>query len=520
MMRLHDFLDYQARDYPDKDYAIFGDQVMSYEDARLMSNRIGNALIELGLEKGDRVAYLSKNSLEYPLIMFGSSRAGVVPVPLNYRLAPLELKYIINDSEAKALIVSSEYVDDMNSVRDQFTTVEHFIVADYSPAEGFEAFYPWVKSSAETRPDREITPADPLYQMYTSGTTGNPKGAVLLQGSVTTQVHQFQYRRPREVGERNLIVAPMYHAAAAITTLATVAATGTLVIKEAFDPVDVIKELSEGEIVHVTLVPAMIQACLVMVPDAAERSYDMLKTISYGASPIAEETLRNAISVFECEFWQGYGMTETTAVLAQLSHDDHVKALDGNAHLLLAAGRPILGTQIKIVDGDDNEVPVGTVGEICGRGPQIMSRYWNLDEATEKALKGGWMHTGDAGRLDEEGYIYIEDRLKDMIISGGENVYPREIENCIFEHEAIADCGVIGIPSEKWGETIHAVVVLKADKQVSEEEIIAHCRERIAHFKCPRSIEVIDELPRNPSGKVLKKDLRKKHWGDQARGVS
>jgi fatty-acyl-CoA synthase len=520
MMRLHDFLDYQARDYPDVDFAIYGEKVMSYEDARRLSNQIGNALIEIGLEKGDRVAYLSKNSIEYPALLFGCSRAGVAPVPLNYRLAPLELKYIINDSEAKALIVSPEYVDDMNSVRDQFDTVKHFIVADHNPAEGFEAFYPWVKSSPETEPQREVTPDDDLYQMYTSGTTGNPKGAVLLHRAVTTQIHQFQYRRPREIGERNLIVAPMYHAAAAITTLATVAAVGTLVIKEAFDPVDVIEELSKGNIVHVTLVPAMIQACLVNVPDAAERSYDSLKTISYGASPIAEETLRNAMDVFQCEFWQGYGMTETTAVLAQLSHDDHLKALDGNPHILLAAGRAVLGTQIKIVDDDDNEVPPGTVGEICGRGPQIMSGYWNLDEATEKALKGGWMHTGDAGRVDEEGYIYIEDRVKDMIISGGENVYPREIENCIFQHQAIADCGVIGIPSEKWGETIHAVIVLKKDATLELEEIIEFCRERIAHFKCPKTVEFIDELPRNPSGKVLKKDLRKKHWGDQARGVS
>lgn len=396
MMRLHDFLDYQARDYPDLDFAIYGDKVMSYDDACLMSNRIGNALVGLGLAKGDRVAYLSKNSLEYPVLMFGCSRAGVAPVPLNYRLAPLELVYIINDSDAKALIVSPEYVDDINSVRDQLTSVKHFIVADHNAAEGFEAFYPWVKDSAETPPDLEISPDDDLYQMYTSGTTGNPKGAVLKHAAVTSQIHQFQYRRPREPGERNLIVAPMYHAAAAITTLATVAATGTLVIKEAFDPEDVIKELSEGDIVHVTLVPAMIQACLVMVPDVAELSYEKLKTISYGASPIAEETLRKAMDIFKCEFWQGYGMTETTAVLAQLSHDDHIKALDGNAHILLAAGRPILGTQVKIVDDDDNEVPLGTVGEICGRGPQIMSGYWNLDEATEKALKGGWMHTGDA----------------------------------------------------------------------------------------------------------------------------
>ena len=520
MMLLHDFLDFQARDYPDLDFAIFGDRTMSYDEALLLTNRVGNALVGLGLEKGDRVAYLSKNSIEYPIFMIGASRAGVAPVPLNYRLAPPEWKYIIDDSAAKVLIVSPEYVDDVNAIRDQLTTVEHYIVVDHKPADGFEAFYPWIQSHADTPPEREVFPDDDLYQMYTSGTTGKPKGAVLTHCAVTMHIHQLRYRRNREPGERNLIVAPMYHTAAATTAWVTISAAGTLCIKEGFDPVDVVRELSEGDIVHVTLVPAMIQACLVAVPDAGERSYEKLQTISYGASPIAEDTLRKAMDVFKCEFWQGYGMTETTAVLTQLSYDDHLRALDGNPHLLLAAGRPILATKVKIVDDKGDEVPRGTVGEICGRGPQIMSGYWNLPEATEEALQGGWMHTGDAGRMDEEGYIYIEDRVKDMIITGGENVYPREIENCIFQHEAVADCAAIGIPSERWGESIHAVIALKQDAQLSPDEIIEFCRERIAHFKCPKSVEFIDELPRNASGKVLKRELREKHWGEQKRGVS
>jgi len=520
MMLLHDFLDYQARDFPDLEYASFEDRSITYEEARLLTNKIGNALIQLGLEKGDRIAYLSKNSLEYPLLMMGGSRSGVAPVPLNYRLAPPEWKYVIDDSAAKALFVSPEFVEGVNLIRDQLSTVEHFIVVGHDAADGFEAFYPWIESQADTPPEREIFPDDDLYQMYTSGTTGNPKGAVLTHSSVTTQIHQFQYRRNRERGERNLIVAPMYHTAATTTAWGTMAAAGTLCIKEAFDPMDVLHELSEGGIAHVTLVPAMIQACLVAAPEAGDRSYESLQTISYGASPIAEETLRKAMDLFKCEFWQGYGMTETTAVLTQLSHDDHLRALDGNAQLLLSAGRAILGTKIKIVDDKDNEVPCGTIGEICGRGPQIMSGYWNLPEETEKALKGGWMHTGDAGRIDEEGYVYIEDRLKDMIISGGENIYPREIENCLFQHEAIADCAAIGIPSERWGEAVHAVIALKPDAKITADEIVAFCRDRIAGYKCPKTVEFIDELPRNASGKVLKRKLREKHWGGQSRGVS
>jgi acyl-CoA synthetase (AMP-forming)/AMP-acid ligase II len=520
MMRLHDFLEYHARENPNQDFAIFGDTKLTYAEADALANQFANALIAQGLQKGDRIAYLSKNSLEYPVVFYGCSKAGVVPVPLNFRLAPPEWAYIINDSGAKLLLVSPEYAEGIDSVRDTLETVSDYVIMGSAPADGYRSFYDWIGEQSTTSPDRHIESTDELYQMYTSGTTGNPKGAVLLQEGATSQVHQFQYAIGRNPGERTLVVAPMYHAAAGITFMAAVAAGGTLYIMEDFHPVEAVRVLSEENIAHATLVPAMIQACLVMVPDAASRNYDSLRTMAYGASPIAEETLRNAISVFGCEFYQAYGMTETTAVLTILSDVDHQRALQGEPHLLLSAGRPLLGAEIKIVDDDDNTVTPGTVGEICGRGPQIMNGYWNLPEASEKALVDGWMHTGDAGRLDEEGFLYVEDRVKDMIISGGENVYPREVENCLFQHEAVADCAVIGIPDEKWGETIKAIICLKGENEPSIEEFIAFCRERIAHYKCPTSVDFIAELPRNASGKVLKKDLREKYWEGQGRRVS
>ena len=520
MMLLHDFLEYQARVQPDTDFAIFEGKSISYAEADAQANQVANALIAEGLNKGDRVGFLSKNSLEFPVLFYGCSKAGVVPVPLNYRLAAPEWSYIINDAQAKLLIVSDEYAPGIDSVRGELAQVKSYIELPGDPVDGYTAYNDWIGAQSATKPRLDISPDDDVYQMYTSGTTGHPKGAVVRHRNVVSHCLQFQTAIARAAGERTLVVAPLYHAAGSITAMVAVATGGTLFVMEDFIPPQVVDALSNEQIVHATLVPAMIQACLVMVPDAAERNYDTLRTMAYGASPISEETLRNAVNVFKCDFSQAYGMTETTAVLTVLAASDHERAMAGDTHLLLSAGRPMLGTEVKIVDDDDNELGPNEIGEICGRGPQIMKGYWNLDEASEKALKGGWMHTGDAGRIDEEGYLYVEDRVKDMIISGGENVYPREVENCLFEHAAVADAAVIGIPDEKWGETVKAIVVLKADQEATPDELIAHSRERIAHYKCPTSVEFIEELPRNASGKVLKRELREKYWEGQGRRVS
>ncbi len=241
MIVLHDFLDYHARDYPDLEFAKFGDRLIHYDEALSMANRVANALIASGLKKGDRIAYLSKNSLEYPVFLFGASKAGTPPVSLNYRLAPPEWSYIINDAGAKALFVSPHYVDAINSIRGDLESIEKFIVIDHEPVDGYDAFHPWIEKQEDSAPDREILPEDDLYQMYTSGTTGHPKGAVLTHCAVTMHIHQFQYRRRREPGEYNLIVAPMYHAAASTTTSATVASRGAMQIMEDFDPVEVVR---------------------------------------------------------------------------------------------------------------------------------------------------------------------------------------------------------------------------------------------------------------------------------------
>jgi fatty-acyl-CoA synthase len=303
-------------------------------------------------------------------------------------------------------------------------------------------------------------------------------------------------------------------------TFSTVWFGGSLFIFEDFHPVHAVQAMSDERIGRALLVPAMIQACLVMVPDVAKRRYDALRYIVYGASPISEATLSHAIDVFGCDFLQGYGMTETTAAVTYLLPSDHKRALAGRPELLLSAGRAMVGTEVRVVDANDQPVPTGEVGEIVARGPQMMRGYWNLPDATREALRGGWMHTGDAGRMDADGYLFISDRVKDMIVSGGENVYPREVEEVLFQHPAIADVAVIGVPDDKWGETVKAIVVLREGNAADAEAILAHCHGRLAGYKRPRSVDFVTELPRNPSGKVLKRELREPYWAGRTRRVS
>jgi fatty-acyl-CoA synthase len=297
------------------------------------------------------------------------------------------------------------------------------------------------------------------------------------------------------------------------------AAGGCLYLQADFKPAEVVRALSEEKLGMAILVPAMIQACLTAVPDAAGRAYPDLRLIHYGASPIAEQTLRRAMEVFKCQFSQGYGMTEMTAAITVLAWSDHQRALREAPGLLLSAGRPILGTEVRIADLHGQPLPNGVVGEILARGPQMMKGYWNQPEASAEALRGGWMHTGDAGMMDGDGYVYIQDRVKDMIVSGGESIYPRVVEEVLYRHPAIAEAAVIGVPDERWGETVKAVVVLRPGATATSEEIMEFCRDKIGGFERPRSVDFVEALPRTPTGKVLKRVLREPYWSGQARQV-
>ena len=516
-MRLHDFFEYNARTRPQHPCMVDGERRLSYGEVRGEMNRLVNALRAAGLEPGDRFAYLSRNSADMAIAFLAASKSGCVALPLNWRLAPVEWRRIIVQAGARLVIAQAEFAPAFDQARADSPSAFYLIGEG---RRGWNDYRAWVGAQPDRAEGTRTGDDMPLYQMYTSGTTGEPKGAVLPQRSVLSNSIQTLavFDRRFCAADRTLIVMPMFHAGASSFVIGTLVAGATMVIHRDFNARALVDELAAG-ITIVNLVPAMIQMAL-LVPDVAQRDYSRLHTMIYGASPIAEETLRQALQVFRCQFYQGYGQTEASACLTFLNNDDHARALRDKPELLLSAGRPIAGTEIRIVDGDGRDLPAGEVGEVIARGPQLMQGYWDKPAETAATLAGGWLRTGDAGRLDDEGYLYICDRVKDMIISGGENIYPREIENVLFEHAAVADAAVIGIPDAKYGETVLAVVVRRAGTEVSADDIVAHCRRSLGGYKLPRRVEFVATLPRNPSGKVLKKELRMPYWQNQKRNVS
>ena len=520
-MLLHHIIEKHAENKPEAPFSEFNSRKMSYKEANSMANKFANALKNTGLKKGDRFTYLSKNSDEYAVMYYAASKVGIVPVPLNYRLADAEWEYIINNSESKIVICrNQEYVDRVNSFKANLPLVTKCIASNANlPDESWLGFDDWIKDEADNNPNEDINNDDAVYQMYTSGTTGRPKGVIIVQSNVIANINQTENWVERIDKIKNLLVAPVYHAAAAINLLNTVSRGGSIVVHEDFNPVEVAKTLSEQNITNTVMVPAMIQACIYMVPDIDKMYFSNLDHISYGGSPISPEVLTKAMDVFKCDFGQGFGMTENVAVLCFLTFEDHKEALADKPHLLKSCGRPVEGCTIEIRDSNEKEVPRGTIGQVCAHGPQVMKGYWKKEEASKETLAGGWLHTGDAGRMDEEGYVYIEDRIKDMIVSGGENIYSIEVESALMEHPEITDAAVIGVPDEKFGEAVKAFIVTKDGKKIEQEEVIEFSKKLIAGYKTPKSVDIVEIIPRNPSGKILKKVLREPFWEGKDRQV-
>jgi acyl-CoA synthetase (AMP-forming)/AMP-acid ligase II len=519
-VRLHDFFDYWTREQPAEDFVVAGGRSLSYADAGAVANRLASRLVAAGCGKGSRVAVLAKNADWYLLLYFAAAKAGAVLLPLNWRLAPREWVAILADAQPSVLIVDQDHVAAVDDIRPELEGIDSFVAEGAADARGWESLDRWLAEGPATRPAVDVSAADPLYQMYTSGTTGTPKGAVLSHGAVTANVAQVHLAHTAGPGDRGLVVLPMFHAAVIPAALSVVCFGGTAFVLDAFDPEQVVGILERERIGLATLVPAMLQACLVTVDDVAARRYDALRSIYYGASPIAEDTLRRAIEAFGCGFVQSYGMTEAAQALTFLSAADHRAALDGRPELLMSAGRPAAGTTLQVVDEADHEVAPGDRGEISARGPQLMSGYWRRADETTETLRDGWLRTGDIGRIDDDGYLFVEDRVKDMVVSGGENVYPRMVESVLFEHPAIADAAVIGVPDARWGEAVKAVVALRPGMRCTEAELLDFCRPRLGGFERPRSVDFMPTLPRTPTGKVLKRVLREPYWVGHQRRVS
>jgi acyl-CoA synthetase (AMP-forming)/AMP-acid ligase II len=487
-------------------------RLTTYAEADRLTRQLIALLQARDIAPGDRISWLGKNRDTYFLLYIAAARMGAVMVPIGWRLAPREIAYILSDTEAKLVFADADFVDTANAVAAELSTNPEVIEAEAArtAAGGFEP--------------ADYTPPglhDPVLQLYTSGTTGNPKGAMLTNTNLLGLLgpgkaagldwHHF------EADDCMLVAMPCAHiGGTGLVNIATANGVRSFVQAE-FSPVGVLEAIEAGA-THLFIVPAALQM-VVQHPRAATTDFSNCKYLMYGAAPMPLELLKEAVRTMPTtKFLQFYGMTETSGTISVLPAEDHT--LEGNQRMR-SAGKACPGVAIEVRDADNREVPRGEIGEVCILSPTNMPGYWKLPEATAKTIDpDGWLHTGDAGVMDADGYIYIQDRIKDMIISGGENVYPAEVESAIYGHPAIAEVAVIGIPSAKWGEEVKACVVAKPGHEVDEADVIAWTRERIAAFKAPKSVDVIPLMPRNASGKILRRELRAPYWDGQERQVS
>jgi long-chain acyl-CoA synthetase len=511
-----DFVRHWAKETPDHPALRWGDQQLTYRQLDERSSRVARALAGDGVGPGDRVAFLDKNSPEQVELYFGAAKLNAVPCPVNFRLAGPEIAVIVADSGAKVFAVGGEFLPSVEMVAGELPATKILAIGD---VDGRPSFADWRDAHPADDPHLAQAPDDVAYQLYSSGTTGRPKGVQITQSNLAAALSLY----PGLLGLRSdaviMVAMPLYHIGGGGWVLAGHAVGATNVLVREAVPSELVALIAAERITHTFLVPAVLQFML-SVPGAADQDYSSLRNILYGASPISEKTLAASIDTFKCGFVQAYGLTESTGTVACLREADH-DPHGPNRHRLRSVGLPIPGSEIRIVHPLTNEdVRPGEVGEIWIKGPTVMKGYWNLPEATAATIDSdGWLRSGDAGYRDADDYIYVHDRVKDMIVSGGENVYPAEVENAIMSHPDVADVAVIGVPSDRWGETPKAVVVRTAGSSLTEDELLAYCRERLAGFKCPTSVDWIEQLPRNPSGKVLKKDLRAPYWEGRTRMV-
>ena len=495
MRTLAEMLRWRARRHPSLMALWYEGKAQTYGELNDSSSQLAAGLVaKLGLEPGDRVAILDKNCAAYLELFFALDKAGLVTAPLNWRLTAPELKRIIDDMRPKLVVTGAEFK----------TTGAALAV----PTMTFEEL---PRGGADPMRDADGAVSS---QFSTSGTTGLPKGAMLTGWNVLNVGLCLALEMPEiREGGRHLVCLPMFHIGGAGWAIwAMQEGSAAIIVREtAAEPL--LKTMVEQKVETALLAPTLM-LFLTELPAARTADFSALRHITYGTAPISPALLQRSIETFKCRFSQLYGLTETTGPITALPHEHHV------GERMLSCGRPMFGGHVRVVDAEGNDLPPRQVGEIVYRGESLMRGYWQREKETAQAIRGGWFHTGDAGYLDEEGFMFLKDRVKDMIVSGGENVYPAEIEAVLMGHPEILECAVIGVPDAKWGETVKAVVVRRGGTLLSETTLIEWSREKLAGFKRPRSVDFVEALPRNASGKLLKRTLRELYWASYERRVN
>jgi len=500
-----DVLRSRATLHPGLPAITFNGDVRSYSDLDARSNQLANGLAAAGVRSGDRVAILDRNRLEHFEVMFGAAKLGATYLPINWRLAPDEVAYVLANSGASVVFVGAE----LTGLLAEVTTGPTVIDLDQDYAD-------WLAAQPTADPAAEPGGAEIALQMYTSGTTGLPKGVLLSHASLCRAAALGAAWGMRK-DTIALACMPLFHMSGTSWAFVCLFHGGHVVLLRDPEPARVLDAVANDRVSHALLVPAVLQMVLTH-PDATATDFSSLQRLVYGGSPISPDLLARGLDVLGCDFMQLYGLTESTGLGTVLEPDDHAR----DSRLLRSVGKPATGVELRVVDPDTaSDVATGAVGEVWLRSGSIMSGYWRDPEASDEVLVAdGWLRTGDAGYLDEDGYLFLHDRVKDMVVSGGENVYPAEVERLLREHPAVADVAVIGVPDERWGETVKAVVVRAPGHDVDPTELIGFTRDRLAHYKCPTSVDFVDALPRNASGKVLKREVREPYWEGHGRRVN
>jgi len=520
-MNLSMLLTKTARRLPDKTALIHGANQLTFAQLNARANRMANALGRLGIRPGDNVAILQYNLPEFYETLFACFKLGCGAVPINFRLHPKEFAFIIDHSRAKAVILSEEFNAAIMEVRDLIPGVGHLITLGEA-TEGLLGYGELLCDASDEMTDADVAPDDLAWLFYTSGTTGMPKGAMLTHRNLLAMAMNFYADICPGFGPDDVILhaAPLSHGSG-LYGLANIGkgALNVILASKSFDPALVFETIERYRVTNMFAAPAMVK---MMIDHPAAKQYDhhTLRSVVYGGAPMLVEDLKEAVQTLGPCLVQLYGQGESPMTITYLPHRDH--EFEGSAareKRLASAGIPRTDVEVKIFDQEDNELPPGKIGNIATRSDLVMKGYWRNPDATEATIRNSWLDTGDMGYMDDSGYLFIMDRSKDMIISGGENIYPREIEEVLIKHPAVREVSVIGVPDVKWGEAIKAVVALVPGRSATEQELIAFCKENIASYKKPKSVDFVEELPKNNYGKILKRELRADYWKGQDRKV-
>jgi acyl-CoA synthetase (AMP-forming)/AMP-acid ligase II len=502
-MQIGDHIRLHGRKTPDRVAIVAPEGTVTYGQLRDRMLQVANAMLTVA-SPGDRVGMLCENLPEYVECYYGVPAAGMALVFLNYRLHPKEWMWILNNAETRVLIVQEKYLDAISPHLAEIPTLEHVLVIGSS--DGYPSFGDVVGASPATEPPITVDEDSTAWLLYTSGTTGFPKGAMLTHRNLVTAAIESVIEYEPQPDERNLIAFPLCHVSGYAVPV-TQLRGGRIVLTPMFEPELWMKLVDEHGITGTSMAPTMLNMIL-QHPKVNDFKLTSLRGIGYGAAAMPVEVLRAAIKRFGPIVYSGFGMTELGGNVLTFPKSAHERAVNGDEYLLASCGTPMCLADVMVVDEQMNECPPGVVGEIVVRGEQVLKGYFRNDEGTAKAFAGGWFHSGDMARRDEEGFFYIVDRMKDMIITGGENVYSREVEEVIYTHPAVSEAAIIGLPDPQWGENVTAVVVLRPGTTATEAEIIAACRDRLAGYKKPKRVIFLDELPKTVSGKIVKRELR------------